>query len=84
MSASELALQTRRRANLRHLLQSLDREGVQSWPAQAAIFANMTGPELRTVMEGAQISDGLAREIEWSMHRPDGWLDRQPEDMLDD
>jgi hypothetical protein len=84
MNASELALQTRRRANLRHLLQSLDREGVQSWTAQGAILANMTGLELRAMMEGALISNALAREIEWSMHRPDGWLDGQPEDTLDD
>jgi hypothetical protein len=79
-----LVVQTRRRANLHHLIRSLDREGIQSWSAQAAILANMTGSELRAVMEGGTISDALAREIEWSMHRPEGWLDRQPEDVLDD
>jgi hypothetical protein len=84
MSASELALQTRRRANLRHLIQSLNDEGIQSWSAQAAIFANMTGPQLQALMEGDPISDALAREIEWAMHRPSGWLDRPPEDTLDD
>jgi hypothetical protein len=84
MSASELALQTRRRANLRHLIQSLDDEGIQSWSVQAGIFANMTGSELQELMDGGTISDDLAREIEWAMHRPEGWLDRHPEDALDD
>lgn len=84
MSASELALQTRRRANLRHLIRSLEEEGVQSVAVQAAILANMTGPQLQALMEGDTIPDTLAREIEWAMHRPNGWLDRQPEDTLDD
>ncbi|HXS18995.1 MAG TPA: hypothetical protein VN764_17475 [Polyangiaceae bacterium] len=84
MSASQLALQTRRRANLRHLIQSLDEEGVQSVDAKAAIVANMTGRQLQGLMEGDTISDTLAREIEWGMNRPNGWLDRQPEDVLDD
>jgi hypothetical protein len=84
MSASELALQTRRRANLRHLIQSLEEEGVQSASAQAAILANMTGPQLQALMDGDAISYTLAREIEWAMNRPSGWLDRDPEDVLDD
>lgn len=83
MTSPELALQTRRRGNLRHLIQSLEGEGIQSWSAQAAIFANMTGPRLQALMEGDTISDSLAREIEWSMHRPRGWLDCRPEDALD-
>lgn len=56
------------------LIQSLDNEGIQSWSAQAAIFANMTGPQLQTLMEGDPISNALAREIEWAMHRPSCWL----------
>ncbi len=84
MTTPELLLQTRRRANLRHLIQSLENEGIQSWSAQADLLANISGPELQNVMQGANVSDVLAREIEWSMHRPEGWLDRQPEDMLDD
>ncbi|APG04841.1 hypothetical protein BJI69_13690 [Luteibacter rhizovicinus DSM 16549] len=84
MSTSQLALQTRRRANLHHLIQLLDGEGLQSWAARAAVMANITGAQLKAFMEGEAISDEMAREIEWSMHRPSGWLDRQPEDRLDD
>jgi hypothetical protein len=84
MNGLDPALQTRRRANLRHLIEALDREGVQSWAAQAGILADMSGPALRAVMEGGPVSNALAREIEWAMHRPNGWLDRRPEDTLDD
>lgn len=84
VSTSDLALQTRRHANLRHLIQLLDAEGIQSWAVQAAVFADMTGPQLQALMEGDTISDWLAREIEWAVHRPNGWLDKQWEDRLDD
>ena len=84
MNALDPALQTQRRANLRHLIEALDHEGVQSWAAQADILAGMTGPALRAVMEGGPVSNALAREIEWAMQRPSGWLDRVPEDTLDD
>lgn len=84
MSASDPSLQTRRRANLRHLIRTLEGEGIQSWAAQAEILATMTGPQLQALIEGAPISDALAREIKWAMQRPNGWLDRQPQDMLDD
>jgi len=84
MSASDLALQTRRRANLRHLIQSLDQVGVQSRSLQAEIIAGMKGPDLQRIIDGGRISDAFAREVEWAMHRPHGWLDRQPEDAPDD
>lgn len=82
MSASELARQTRRRANLRHLLQSMADEGIQSWSGQANLFA-IAESQLRAIMDGGTIPDTLAQEIEWVMHRPNGWLDRQPDDTLD-
>jgi hypothetical protein len=82
--ASDLASQTRRRANLRHLVQSLDAAGVQSSSVQAGIVANISGRELDALLDGEPIPDALAREIEWAMHRPDGWLDRKAEDALDD
>lgn len=76
--------QTRRRANLPHLVQSLDAAGVQSSSVQAGIVANISGRELDALLGGDPIPDALAREIEWAMHRPDGWLDRKAEDALDD
>jgi hypothetical protein len=84
MSAVDLAIPTRRRADLRHLIQVLDNEGIHSWSVQAGIFGNMTGPELQALMDGGAISDDVVREIEWAMHRPEGWLDRHPEDAHDD
>jgi hypothetical protein len=84
MSASELARQTRRRANLRHLIQLLESEGIESPSVQAGILANLTALQLQGLLEGGAIPDALAREIEWAMHRPDGWMDRRPEGGLDD
>jgi hypothetical protein len=84
MSTSELARQTRRRANLRHLIQLLESEGIESPSVQAGILANLTALQLKDLLGGGAIPDALAREIEWAMHRPDGWMDRRPEDRLDD
>jgi hypothetical protein len=84
MSESELALQTRRRANLCHLIQSLGHDGVKSLAVQAGIVAALDERELQALMDGDTITEALAREIEWAMHRPKGWLDRSPDDRLDD
>lgn len=83
-NADDCARQTRRRANLRQLIQTLDSAGIQSLSEQAAIFANITGRELEALMRGEFIPDALAREIEWAMHRPNGWLDCKAEDALDE
>jgi hypothetical protein len=45
-------------------------------------MANMTERQLRAPMDGDTISAALAREIEWAVHRPSGWLDRRSEDRL--
>lgn len=82
MPASDFARQTRRRANLRHLIELLHEEGIQSWHLQGAILG-MLGADLKALIEGAAITNEVAREIEWSMHRPTGWLDRKAEDKLD-
>jgi hypothetical protein len=47
-------------------------------------MANMTERQLRALMDGDTISAALAREIEWAVHRPSGWLDRRSEDRLED
>jgi hypothetical protein len=43
--------------------------------SETGIFAAMTGAELQALMDGGTISNDLAREIEWAMHRPEGWPD---------
>lgn len=84
MSPSELALQTRRRANLSHLIQCLHDDGIHSTALKAEILAKTTSPSLMGLLKGGAISDALAREMEWAVNRPIGWLDRRPETALDD
>lgn len=74
----------RRRANLRHLMHVLDEEGVLSWDAQGKILAGISGMHLLGLLRGDPFTDELAREIEWAMNRPAGWLDRSPQSALDD
>jgi hypothetical protein len=33
---------------------------------------------LAELRKGGDVSDAMAREIEWAMNRPPGWLDRNP------
>ncbi|UPG88256.1 hypothetical protein L2Y96_12585 [Luteibacter aegosomaticola] len=80
----DLERQTRRRANLRHLIDLLIGEGFTSAAAQGGILGNLTGEALREILAGAEISDALAREVEWSMSRPEGWLDEKRQSALDD
>jgi hypothetical protein len=51
---------------------------------KGAIVAKISGRELDALLDGDPIPDALAREVEWAMHRPDGWLDRKAEDVLDE
>jgi len=50
MGASDPALQTRRRANLRRLMQVLEDEGIQSLAAQAGIVAKKSAPQLNALI----------------------------------
>lgn len=76
--------QTRRRANLRHLTNQLAEEGEVSLAAQGAALGYLTEGELRSLLDGAHISDEIAREVEWAVQRPDGWMDASRDDPLDD
>ena len=80
----DLERQTRRRANLRHLVDLLIDEGIVSDTVQGAILGNVSGDALREILAGAEISDDFAREVEWAMSRPEGWLDEKRQDALDD
>jgi hypothetical protein len=68
-------VQLNRRGNLRSILRELDGDGIQS----ALLIDQVLGlPDgtLKAIRKGAGITDSMAREIEWVMHRPVGWLDR--------
>lgn len=75
--------QARRCANLRHLSEQLTDEGVLSLAAQGEILGGLTEQHLRALLAGEPMSYGVAREIEWTMQRPVGWLDAPRTDVLD-
>jgi hypothetical protein len=76
--------QVHRRINLQHLSRQLAAEGVESLAAQGAALGYLTETELRNLLDGEPISDTVAREIEWAVQRPEGWLDAPRNDALDD
>lgn len=76
LSPSEVT-QHNRRVNLDHLLRELESEGVES----KALIDQLLGLPLGTIAlirKGEALPDKMAREIEWAMNRPAGWLDREP------
>ncbi|MGN6479203.1 hypothetical protein [Luteibacter sp.] len=42
----------------------------------AQILGGLHGDELARLLQGAPISDAIAREMEWAMHRPARWKDQ--------
>lgn len=70
-----LFLQAIRHENLAHLIEQLRAEGVKEERQILQLLGGLGGAELGALMRGAPISDALAREIEWSMHRPVHWMD---------
>lgn len=72
-------LQLNRRVNLEKLLHELEEDGVDS----KILVDQFLGLPLGTVAllcKGETMPDKMAREIEWAMNRPGGWLDRDPND----
>ncbi|MGN6482379.1 hypothetical protein [Luteibacter sp.] len=77
------AVQWTRRRNLLRVIDQLVGEGLGSWPALAHTLCNMRGEELRAATREGRITDALAREIEWAMQRPLGWLDATEHEALE-
>lgn len=63
-----------RMENLFAIRRELERDGVCSRQQQADILGTRE-IELMRILDGHPVSDVLAREIEWAMHKPDRWLD---------
>jgi hypothetical protein len=73
------SLQINRRANLRSIIEELESDGVESALLIDQVLGMATGT-VANVRKGAEITDAMAREIEWAMNRPSGWLDRGPKE----
>jgi len=69
-------VQAIRRARLRELIDELDGEGIRSWSELGKILAVLNGTDLQKLLTSEVITDEIAREMEWSMHKPAGWMDR--------
>lgn len=67
-------IQLLRRARLGVILDELRREGAPSLTAQA-LSLGIHPFDLAEIVEGADIGDRMARDIEWAMNLRDGWLD---------
>lgn len=70
-------VQAKRRANLRRLLVELESDGIESNLLIDQVLGLRPGV-LAELRKGGDVSDPMAREIEWAMNRPPGWLDRNP------
>ncbi|GAA0912494.1 hypothetical protein GCM10009552_27070 [Rothia nasimurium] len=67
-------IQQLRRARLRLILDELRVEGAPSLTAQA-LALGIHAFDLAEIVEGADIEDRMARDIEWAMNLRSGWLD---------
>jgi hypothetical protein len=74
-------LQQVRRKNLRMLLNELRLEGVTSREARARMLG-IPPEEFSRLVDGAPIGDKVARDAEWAMNRPRGWLDQATPDQI--
>ncbi|MDQ0010534.1 hypothetical protein J2T07_002724 [Luteibacter jiangsuensis] len=63
-----------RRANLATVLRELEADGVSSLREQADILGT-SERMVEAILKGNPMDDSLAREIEWSAHKPIYWVD---------
>lgn len=73
---ADTTVQAIRRARLRELIDELDAEGIRSWSELGKILAVLNGTDLQRLLTSEVITDEIAREMEWAMHKPGGWMDR--------
>jgi len=66
-----------RHQRLIRLLRILQLEGSDSLRSQAARLGLSVG-QLDAFLAGTTVPDDVARDIEWTMHLPTGWLDGAP------
>jgi hypothetical protein len=74
-------MHTTRYRNFMVLVRELRSEGAGE-SALPGLFG-MTRAELDRIFGGGTIGDATARDLEWSMNRPAGWMDRAHPDDVD-
>jgi len=73
-TASAMAVSDQRRANLVTILKELGSEGIVGITLAAKVLG-IREAGLKAMLEGGSISDAVARDIEWSSHKPAAWMD---------
>jgi hypothetical protein len=68
MAASE-----QRRANLSLIVKELGADGITGMSLAAKVLGVREGA-LREMLDGGDISDAIARNVEWISHKPLGWM----------
>lgn len=72
--ASALAMSEQRRANLVLVVKELGADGITGLPLAAKVLG-VREAALRDMLNGGDITDAVARNIEWVSHKPLGWMD---------
>lgn len=68
------AIQRNRHANLRVILRECTFDGICRRPG-IALALHTDCATVARLLAGAPISETYARELEWLMHKPAGWMD---------
>jgi hypothetical protein len=69
------SVQLNRRANFRDVIAELQWLGTSSVEEQVAYLGLASRERMTGMLRGADISFAMAREIEWAMHKREGWMD---------
>jgi hypothetical protein len=76
--ASALDADEQRRANLMLIVKELGADGIVGLTLAAKVLGTREAA-LRDMLNGGDISDAVARNIEWVAHKPLGWMDWEHE-----
>lgn len=69
------ALDHRRRSNLAIVLRELDWSGVEGLKGKAHTLGTTSKILRAIILDRQSMPESLARDIEWIVHKPAGWMD---------
>jgi hypothetical protein len=72
--ASAMAMGDQRRANLALVVKELGADGIVGLTLAAKVLG-VREAALKDMLDGGDITDAVARNVEWVAHKPLGWLD---------
>jgi hypothetical protein len=72
--ASAMAASEQRRTNLSLIVKELGADGITGMSLAAKVLG-VREAALREMLDGGDITDAIARNVEWVSHKPLGWMD---------